>query len=202
MVVGLGPVGQLSAQWARVGGTHVMAWDRLPMRLEVARQTGCDRPVNVTEEDPVAAARDFTRGHGLDAGIMAFGGDGTEALKQIVSALKLSPDTHRMGRVVIVGGATIQHQFAAGLGNVDLRSAARTGPGYHDDAWEHGADYPEVFIPWNTQRNLEECVRFQMEGRVQVEPLITHRVSLADAPAACDTLVTNPGAALGVVIHP
>ncbi|OQA00403.1 MAG: putative ABC transporter ATP-binding protein [Planctomycetes bacterium ADurb.Bin412] len=107
LIAGLGPVGQLSAQWARAAGTHVMAWDRLPLRLEVARKYGCDRAVNVAEEDPVAAAAEFTRGHGMDAGIIAFGGDGTEAFKQIVRTLKLSPDTHRMGRVVIVGGASI-----------------------------------------------------------------------------------------------
>ncbi|MDH7568983.1 MAG: zinc-binding alcohol dehydrogenase, partial [Armatimonadota bacterium] len=202
LVVGLGPVGQLACQWARVAGTHVMAWDRLPLRLEAARRGGCDRCVHVGEEDPVAAAAEFTRGHGMDAAIMAFGGDGTEAFRQIVQTLKLSPDTHRMGRVVIVGGATIQHRFAADLGNVDVRSAARTGPGYHDDAWEHGAAYPPVFLPWTTQRNMEECLRFMVEGRVKVAPLVTHRVSLDEAPAACDTLVERPGEALGVVIQP
>lgn len=202
LVVGLGPVGQLCTQWARVAGTHVMGWDRLPLRLETARKAGCDRVVNVAEEDEVAAAQEFTRGHGMDAGIIAFGGDGTDAFRQIVKTLKLSPDTHRMGRVVIVGGATITHMFAAGLGNVDVRSAARTGPGYHDDAWEHGADYPPVFMSWTTQRNLEECLRFLIEGRVQYRPLITDQVSLADAPAACDTLVERPGEALGVVIEP
>jgi threonine dehydrogenase-like Zn-dependent dehydrogenase len=202
LVVGLGLVGQLALQFARLAGTHVMAWDRLPLRLEIARQGGCDRPVNVTEEDPVAAAAAFSRGHGIDASILAFGGDGTEAFRQVVRAHKVAPDTHQMGRIVIVGGCTIQHQFAAALGNLDVRSAARTGPGYHDDPWEHGADYPSVFVPWNTQRNLEECLRFMEEGRIDVGPLITHQVPLGDAPAACDKLVTAPGEALGVVIEP
>ena len=202
LVVGLGIVGQLSAQFARLGGTHVMAWDRLPMRLEIARATGCDRPVNTAEEDGVEAAKEFTRGHGMDAAILAFGGEGTEAFKQVVRTMKVAPDTHLMGRVVIVGGATITHTFAAGLGNLDVRSAARTGPGYHDEAWEHGADYPSVYFSWNTQRNLEECIRFMDEGRIQVRPIVTHQVSLADAPKACDELVTNPGKTLGVVIEP
>lgn len=202
LVVGLGPVGQLCLQWARIAGTHTMAWDRLPMRLEVARKAGCDRTVNVTEEDPVAAAQAFSRGHGLDAAVIAFGGDATEVFRQILRALKLSPDTHRMGRVVIVGGATLQAGFAAAMGNVDLRSAARTGPGYHDDAWEHGDEYPKVFLPWTTQRNMEECLRFMEEGKLQVEPIISHRVSLDEAPSACNTLVERPNEALGVVIQP
>ncbi|MDP6779653.1 MAG: alcohol dehydrogenase, partial [Candidatus Latescibacteria bacterium] len=96
----------------------------------------------------------------------------------------------------------IDHTFAAALGNLDVRSAARTGPGYHDDAWEHGADYPPVFVEWSTKRNLEECLVFMASGDVQVEPLITHRVPLAQAPEACEDLIQRPGEALGVVLIP
>ncbi len=202
LVVGLGPVGQLCTQWARIAGAHVIAWDRLPLRLEVARKNGCERVVNAAEEDAVAATKEFTFGRGLDASILAFGGDGTAVFDQVVRAHKVSPDTHQMGRIVIVGGATIHHQFAAALGNIDVRSAARTGPGYHDDAWEHGADYPPVFMTWTTQRNLEECLRYQMAGQVNVRSIITDQVPLSEAPAACDKLVTRPGEALGVVIEP
>lgn len=202
LVIGLGIVGQLCAQFSRLAGAHVMAWDRLPLRLAVARQTGCDCVVNVAEEDPIAAAARFTRGHGMDASILAFGGDGTDAFRQAVRVHKVAPDTHQMGRIVIVGGCSIQHQFAAALGNLDVRSAARTGPGYHDEAWEHGADYPPVYFSWTTQRNLEECLRFMEEGRIQVRPIVTHQVPLDEAPGACDLLVTAPGEALGVVIEP
>ena len=103
----------------------------------------------------------------MDCGIIAFGGDGTEAFRQIRSTLKTAPDTHKMGRIVIVGGATITHPFAAGAGNVDVISAARTGPGYHDEAYEHGADYPPVFVHWHTQRNLELVLRFMSEGKTK-----------------------------------
>ena len=76
-------------------------------------------------------------------GLSRFGGDATSAFhyQQIRAMLKTAPDTHKMGRIVIVGGASITHGFAAGLGNVDVISAARTGPGYHDEDYEHGADY-------------------------------------------------------------
>ncbi len=201
-VVGLGPVGQFASQWARLAGCHTLALDRLPMRLSAAKKTGVDRIVNVSEEDPVEASRDFTRGYGLDAGILAFGGDGTEAFKTIVAMMKRAPDTHQMGRITIVGGAKIEHVFASGLGNLDVRSAARTGPGYHDEAWEHGRDYPPVFMQWTTRRNLEECLEFMASGGMLVEPLITHRVGLSDAPEACEDLIQRPNEALGVVLLP
>ncbi len=201
-VVGLGPVGQFSCQWARLAGCHTLALDRLPMRLSVAEKTGVSRSVNVGEEDPVEASRDFTRGYGMDAGIVAFGGDGTGAFKTLVAMMKRAPDTHQMGRITIVGGAKIEHVFASGLGNLDVRSAARTGPGYHDEAWEHGRDYPPVFMQWTTGRNLEECLEFMASGGLLVEPLITHRVDLSDAPEACEDLIQRPNKALGVVLLP
>ncbi|MDA0748790.1 MAG: zinc-binding alcohol dehydrogenase [bacterium] len=201
-VVGMGPVGQFACQWARLSGCHVMALDRLPNRLEVARTCGVGRAVNVSEEDPVEVAKVFTRGYGMDGAILAFGGDGTPAFKMLVKLMKVSPDLHEMGRIVIVGGAKIEHQFASGLGNLDVRSAARTGPGYHDEAWEHGADYPPVFMQWTTKRNLEECLQFMATGGLNVEPLITHRVALDDAPEACEDLIQRPNDALGVVLIP
>jgi NADPH:quinone reductase len=201
-VVGLGLVGQFTCQLARLSGCHVMALDKLPMRLEKAVACGLERGVNISEEDPVAIAPIFTRGYGLDGAVMAFGGDGTPAFITLTKMIKKSPDTHLMGRIVIVGGARIEHGFAAALGNLDVRSAARTGPGYHDEAWEHGADYPSAFIQWTTRRNMEECLLFMNTGAMQVDPLITHTVSLDDAPAACEDLIQFPDRALGVVFLP
>ena len=201
-VVGLGPVGQSACQWARLSGCHTMALDRLEMRLERAVEGGFHRAVNVMEEDAVAASEDFTRGYGMDAAVIAFGGEGTEAFKMLVQMMKRAPDTHRMGRIVNVGGAIIEHRWAAALGNLDVRSAARTGPGYHDEDWEHGADYPLVFVQWSTRRNLEECIRFMESGDFNVEPIVTHRVAIDDAPEVCETLIQSPNEALGVVLIP
>lgn len=201
-VAGLGLVGQFTCQWARLSGCHVIGLDQLPMRLAVAGACGLHCGINISEEDPVAVSRAFTRGYAIDGGVIAFGGDGTPAFVTLTEMMKKAPDTHLMGRIVIVGGARIDHGFAAALGNLDVRSAARTGPGYHDEAWEHGADYPPVFMQWTTRRNMEECLRFMGSGHMQVSPLITHRVALEDAPEACEDLIQNPNAALGVVFLP
>ena len=200
-VLGLGIVGQFCAQLATLAGAHVLAVDRLPLRLRAV--TGlAERVVDASAEDVVTAARELDRGHGFDGGIIAFGGDGTPALKTLTQILKQAPDTHTMGRVVIVGGARIDQGFAAALGNVDVRSSARPGPGYHDKEWEHGRDYPPVFVEWTTRRNVEECLRFMALGKLRPEALITHRVPLAEAPTICETLIESPGDALGVILLP
>ena len=199
VVAGLGIVGQFACQIAKAAGAYVLGVDRLPLRLGIAQNAGIDLAINVSETDPIPVAKEFTRGYGMDCGIIAFGGDATSAFQQIRAMLKTAPDTHKMGRIVIVGGASITHGFAAGLGNVDVISAARTGPGYHDEAYEHGADYPPVFVPWPTQRNLELSLRLMSENKIKVQPLITDIVPIDQATEGCEKLIQTPNEALGVI---
>ena len=138
----------------------------------------------------------------MDFGLIAFGGEASEAFETIYQSLKQAPDTHRMGRIVLVGGARVTHGFGSALGNVDVRSAARTGPGYHDEAYEQGHAYPGVFVDWPTQRNLAECLRALADGKLQVEALYTHEFALDQIDAVVDLLVEAPATALGVIIKP
>lgn len=200
-VVGLGLVGQLSCQFARISGAHVMGLDQFPLRLKVAKETGADIVVNVGSEDPVKIAAEFTRGYGMDAAIMCFGGDATDAFNTIVKMMKKAPDTHVMGRVVLISGS-VSHGFGASLGNMDVRSSARPGPGYHDEEYERGRDYPPVFVQWTTKRNLEETLRFAAEGKLKLKPLISYEFPLDQAPEACEKIIQTPQETLGVVLKP
>ena len=204
VVAGLGVVGQFACQIAKTAGAYVIGLDQLPLRIGIADfclndGAGVHCAVNISETDPIPIAEGFTNGYGMDCGIIAFGGDATSAFQQIRAMLKTAPDTHKMGRIVIVGGASITHGFAAGLGNVDVISAARTGPGYHDEDYEHGADYPPVFVPWPTQRNLALSLRLMSEGKIQVNPLITDIIPIDQASEGCEKLIQTPNEALGVV---
>ena len=83
-------------------------------KLDLAVSLGADIVVNGSSEDPVEIAKEFTRGYGMDAAIMCFGGDSSEAFKLVVQMLKKSPDTHVMGRTVFVSGS-----FAHGFGAIE-----------------------------------------------------------------------------------
>ena len=78
-------VGQFACQLARLSGAFVMGMDRLPLRLRVAGVCDVDAVVNPAEDDPAPVAQELTRGHGMDGAVMAFGGDGTPAFRQIVA---------------------------------------------------------------------------------------------------------------------
>jgi threonine dehydrogenase-like Zn-dependent dehydrogenase len=200
LVVGMGLVGQLTAQYGRIAGLDVMGWDTFDSRLRIAKKCGIHGTVNVTKADSQAAARAFTDGQGFDISVLALGGDGDKAFNAARDVMQLSPDGHREGRMVMVGGLTVKMQGGAGTGNLNILGAARTGPGYHDEAWEHGrADYPPVFMRWTTRTNMEWALRLMQRGELKIKPLITHRMPLNDFVTAIDLLMDKPDKAMGVV---
>jgi len=202
LVVGLGLVGQLAAQLGRIAGAHVAVLDRLPMRREVAQKCGADLVLD-PDRDVEAQVAEFTRGYGLDCALIAFGGEATQVVEMIARMMKTAPDGHKNGRLGIVGGAHFEAKgWPVAVGNMDIRPSSRPGPGYHDEAWEHGADYPPVFVQWTTRRNMEECLRFIADGRLDVRSLITHRLPLDEFAQGAEALVSAPNEALGVILQP
>jgi threonine dehydrogenase-like Zn-dependent dehydrogenase len=198
-VVGLGVVGQLTAMLYQIAGAYVIGWDMIPLRLDVARRWGINEVALVGADDEVAATEAFTRGHGLDGAVLAFGGNGDQALERLTDCMKLSPDGHRMGTIVVVGGTTFT--LPATTTNLDIRKASRTGPGYHDEPWEFGPAYPPVFMRWTTRTNIELCLRLMAEGRLPVDTLTTHTVPLEDCEARMEELIADPDQILGLVFE-
>jgi threonine dehydrogenase-like Zn-dependent dehydrogenase len=198
-VVGLGLVGQLAARLHQLAGGYVIGWDMIPFRTEVARNWGIDAVAVVGSDDEVALTNAFTRGHGLDGAVFAFQGDGTKALASVRECLKCTADGHRMGRIVIVGGARFDYTF--GLTNADIREASRTGPGYHDEEWETGTPYPPTVMRWTTRTNLELVMRLIAEGKLDVDLLTTHTIPLADVDARISAIIGDPDRILGVVFE-
>ena len=201
LMVGLGLVGQMAGRLAQIAGCYVMGWDMVPFRCEVARGWGMDDTSVVGADDLVAKAKAFTGGFGIDWAVMAFGGDGTAALDSVKKVMKVSPDTHQMGRISLVGGLKTLCGWGAGLGNLDLRCSARSGPGYHDAAWEIGdSEYPSVFMRWTTKTNMAYAIRLMSEGRLDVDSLTTHQVPLADIDEVVTAHIESPGTTLGTLL--
>ena len=200
-VVGLGVVGQLTAQLHMLAGNRVIGWDTVPFRTEIARKWGIDATVTVGPEDPVARTREFTDGYGLDGGAIAFGGEASKAVQTLVECMKRAPDLHVTGTIVVVGLAqfTYSDHEAAGVTNIDIRSAMRTGAGYHDEDWEFGSVYPPVFMRWTTTTNLELCMRLVAEGKLDVDTLITHVIPFNNVDEGISEALEDPDSMLGVV---
>ncbi len=196
-VVGLGIVGQLTAQLFQLAGQGVIGWDLVEKRVRVAQEWGIHETCLVGREDPVEKSTAFTGEFGLDAGVVAIPGEATKAIGDLERAMKVSSDGHRTGVITIVGG--IHFDYNAETTNIDYRRASRTGPGYHDSAWEAGRDYPPVYMRWNTQTNVRLCLRLIAEGKLKVEELITHHVEVRECEEVVAEISERPDDILGVV---
>ena len=139
-VVGLGLLGQLTARLYQLAGNYVIGWDTIVRRREIAVSWGIDAVVDSGRDHEIEATLAFTGGSGLDSAVIAFGGDATGPVAKLARCMKISADDHPMGQITVVGGAKVD--LPAFLWNVDVRRAARTGPGYHDEAWERGDRLP------------------------------------------------------------
>jgi hypothetical protein len=138
----------------------------------------------------------------MDFALFAFGGEATAAWEQVKSCMKVSADTHAMGRVVLVGGCKITIGGGANSGNLDIRAASRTGAGYKDLDYEYGrTDYPKALVDFTTQRNLREIVQLIAEKRLLVDPMTTHELPLEEIGRAADLLIHSPDQAMGIVMQ-
>src|SRR3954469_574490 len=78
-VFGCGPVGQFAIASAKLlGAGRVFAIDRVPSRLDMAREQGAET-INFEAEDPVEVIKDLTGGIGVDRLIDAVGVDAEHA---------------------------------------------------------------------------------------------------------------------------
>ena len=198
LVVGMGLVGLLTARMHQLAGNYVIGWARHPLQIQMAERLGIDRAEYADDTQLQAKTWEFTKGYGLDAAVLAFGGPAGLVWDTVCNCMKKSPDGHLMGRVIMVGGGGIDLKWIPA--NLDIRIAARTGPGYHDDAWELGeSSYPNVFLRWTTETNLRLCIDLVAEKKIDVDCLTTHRVNLLNCEQEIGEIIDRREEILGLV---
>src|SRR5450759_4974903 len=155
-VLGLGPVGLCSVQAARaVGAAHVIAIDTVAERLAMAESFGA-QPVHLTEGDPRAAVREATDGRGADVAIDAVGDP-----RALDLALRL---TRKCGTVQAIGVYAERCEVHMGLLWI---KALSLGSGHA-----------------NVIGHVDTVVEMMSAGQLDPTPLVTHHMSLEEAPEA------------------
>ena len=200
VVFGLGIVGLLTARLLTLNGCFVTGLDEHQTRIDLAAKLLGERCYRSSEPDLIESLKKTTLGHGFDGSVFAFGGEADTAMDLAVDLMKLSPDGHHEGTIVTVGWPKFSYSGLIGrMNNIDLRRASRTGPGYHDENWERGEDYPPVFVRWSTQSNLRTCLEFVKRKMIDVKSLTTHRIPLASVETEIPKILSKPAEILGVV---
>lgn len=181
-VIGLGLVGQLTAQLCKAAGCRVLGMDRDAARSELARKLGIDEVV-LPGNDPVSAARAFSP-QGVDVALITAATPSSEPVEVGTQLLR------DRGRVVIVGEVGMELSRALFYEKeLELRLSRSYGPGRYDPAYEElGIDYPVGYVRWTEKRNIEAFLQLLGEKKIALAPLITHRFSSSNAAAAYDLI--------------
>jgi predicted dehydrogenase len=196
VVTGLGLIGLVTVQLLRAHGCRVLGIDFDAEKLALARRFGADVVDLSAGEDPIAAANAFSRGRGVDAVIITASTKSNEPVHQ--AALM----SRKRGRIVLVGVAGLELSRADFFEKeLSFAVSCSYGPGRYDANYEEkGFDYPVGFVRWTEQRNFEAVLDMMADRRVDVRPLISHRIDIADAVSAYE-LVAGAAPSLGILLR-
>ena len=195
-VIGLGLVGQLVAQLARLQGAYVVATDLRPDRVQLAGRLGADTalPGGTGFVERISA---LTDGQGVDCVIIA-------AAAKSAAPCQLAVEICRnRGRIVDVGAVELSFPwYEMYLKEIQLLMARAYGPGSYDPLYEQkGQDYPFPYVRWTENRNMGEFLRLVSTGRMQIQPLVTHEFPLDEAPKAYETIMAPGNSSLAVLLR-
>jgi polar amino acid transport system substrate-binding protein len=179
VVVGMGILGQLTAQILQAAGIHVIAVEPDSFRRELARQSGI---TDVTEpgKQTLQLVLDLTGRHGADAVIITAA---SRAAELIAESAELARDR---GVITVVGDVPLNLPRQVFYHKeLQLRLSRSYGPGRYDREYEEkGRDYPFPYVRWTQKRNIEAFLKLIADKKVVVEHLITDYFDIDKAEEA------------------
>ncbi len=185
-VIGLGLLGLLTAGILHASGCQVLGIDLEPQRVALAGLMGAEGVLRPQAEEAAAA---FSKNHGADA--------------VLICADSQSDDPVELAGAIARDRAKVVAVGAVGLGiprklyyekELDFLVSRSYGPGRYDPEYEEaGHDYPIGYVRWTEGRNLEAFIDLLGTQRLDVRPLITHRIAIEDAVEAY-ALITRKSA--------
>ncbi|HEY6099226.1 MAG TPA: bi-domain-containing oxidoreductase, partial [Anaeromyxobacter sp.] len=187
VVLGLGLLGQMTAQIVRAAGAVAIGVDLVGERVRRAVDLGMAEGFAAAERDFVAGVLERTDGHGADAVIVTAAGGDPGLLNRAFDACR------KKGRVVLVGDVPIRiARDRIYRKEIDFFISTSYGPGRYDPEYEErGRDYPFAYVRWTEGRNLEETLRLIATGALKVAPLVDAVFPVDRAPEAYAAVVSE-----------
>jgi len=186
VVLGLGVVGQLLVQLARLSGAYpVIAVDLIASRRALADQLGADETIDPNATPWPDRVREISGGADV---VMETAGVAT-LVRECVQAAKVR------GRVVVVSTIyePVQLDLFPGLDEKDVSLI-----GCHQPNNPTVANVP---CPWSQKRDRELILSYLATGRLRVEPLISHRFRSDEAAEAYRVLQDPPADKMGILLE-
>jgi threonine dehydrogenase-like Zn-dependent dehydrogenase len=200
-VWGCGPVGQFVIQSAwMLGAGRVIAIDGVPERLAMAQNCGKAEIIDNTKEHVQQRLMEMTAGHGPDSCIDAVGteahGAGTTdaVIDRVKEAVRLGTDRPHVLREAILccrkgGTVSVPGVYIGVLDNVPFGALVNKGL-----TLKAGQTHVQRYLPM-----LLEKIQ---SGAINPAFVITHTVTLDDAPAMYKTFRDKEDGCIKVVLKP
>lgn len=188
-VYGLGMVGNLAAQAFTLRGCRVIGVDPVASRRKLAEACGIEFTVGGSPAEATAAVMELTAGQGANISVDAVGHSAV-----VMQALD---GTARFGQIILLGSprVPVEGNLTNLLSEVHLRMITVRG------ALEWSLPiYPDVgnrTSQYSKQQNIFEWV---MEGKLKLEPLISHRLPPEEIKQAYEGLLRKPEEYTGVAL--
>jgi predicted dehydrogenase/threonine dehydrogenase-like Zn-dependent dehydrogenase len=196
-VIGLGLMGQITAQLLKAAGCRVVGMDIDASRANLAVHLGADHAAG-----SASTFRDLcsevSRGAGVDSVLITAE---TPSSDPVNLAGAVARD-----RAIVVAVGTVGMDIerkAYYEKELDFRISRSYGPGRYDSVYEQkGRDYPIGYVRWTENRNMEAFLQLLAERKLRIGELITHRFAIEDAERAYELITDRSREAyLGVVIQ-
>ena len=194
-VFGAGLVGQICIQILRASGCRIIAIDKDTERCKLAEGFSDEVVHSINGENTVDVAKLFSDGQGVDGVIIA---TVTESDSVIHDAAQMC---RQRGRIILVGVAGMYLSRADFYQKeLTFQVSSSYGPGRYDPNYENkGVQYPIGLVRWTAQRNIEAVLEMMSQGKIDVSPLISQRISIENSLQAY-SLLEDPKN-LGILIQ-
>jgi len=171
LVIGCGGVGLNAIQGAVLAGARmVIAADLSDAKLETAQQFGATHTINSGDRNLLEAVRDLTGGRGMDYAIEAIG---------LRKTIELAYESLAKGGVAVVAGQ-VPEGVKISVDPYEMSEQEKTIKGSN-----YGSSRPTIDFP--------RIADLFMEGKVQLTPLVTSRITLNEIDAAFDEMSRGIG---------
>ncbi len=184
VVLGLGILGQLTAQMLKANGCRAIGIDLNRQRISLAQQMGMAIGIHPDDGESIDQVTRLTDGLGADGVIITAA---TPAHDLVSTAFQMC---RKKGRVVLVGDVGLHLNRADFYQNeLDFLISTSYGPGRYDRIYEeNGLDYPIAYVRWTENRNMAAYLNLLAEGTVNVMPLVGATYPVAEATTAYEVL--------------
>ena len=186
VVLGLGLIGQITAQLLKINGCKVIGIDIDNEKVKICQNFGIDA-INSTETDVVDYVSNVTNGFGADSVLI------TAASQKSDLVSKAANMCRKKGQVVVVGfvGLDLKRDDFYEK-EITFQVSCSYGPGRYDPNYEDkGIDYPYHYIKWTEQRNFQAILDIFSDQKLNVKPLISKIAKLNEVSSIYDNIAND-----------